>query len=83
MKTKTFLSILFITIVLTMPAFGQPYDYGDAPEGVTAYPFLPAPGVTGAFPTCINVPIATWIQHDNFGAFFGPAVDLENEGNGG
>jgi len=40
-------------------------------------------GVMGAFPTCKNVPIATWIQHTNFGAWFGPAVDLELEGNGG
>ena len=81
MKTKTsILSILFITVVLTLPAFGQYRDFGDAPEGALAYPSL---GVIGAFPTCMNVLIASWIQHTNFGAWFGPLVDFEPEGNGG
>ncbi|MFC1970296.1 GEVED domain-containing protein [Chloroflexota bacterium] len=59
---------------------GEPFDYGDAPEGALAYP---ATGVTGAFPTCKNVPIAGWIQHNNFGTWFGPAFDFESDGNHG
>ncbi|MBE0663293.1 MAG: S8 family peptidase [Bacteroidales bacterium] len=59
----------------------DPYDFGDAPEGTLAYP---ASGVLGQFPTCINVGLPnSWIQHSNFGAFFGPSVDLEPEGNAG
>jgi len=80
MKTKSLiLSILFITVVLTLPAFAQPLDFGDAPEGAPAYPG----GAIGAFPTCKTVLIATWIQHMNFGAYFGQLVDFEPEGNGG
>ncbi len=55
-------------------------EFGDAPEGALAYP---SSGVTGSFPTCVNVPIAGWIQHNNFGAYFGPAFDMEIEGNAG
>lgn len=55
-------------------------DFGDAPEGVLAYPG----GLIGTFPTCINVgPAASWIQHTNFGAWLGPAVDFETDGNAG
>jgi hypothetical protein len=54
-------------------------DFGDAPEGTLAYPS----GVIGQFPTCITVGPATWIQHTNFGAWFGPMVDFESDGNGG
>ena len=56
------------------------HDFGDAPEGVLAYP---ATGVIGQFPTCIQVGPATWVNHFNFGAGFGPAVDFENDGNAG
>jgi len=64
---------------------GQPqtemYDFGDAPEGGIAYPSL---GITGQFPTCITVgPLGHFIQHSNFGAFFGPSVDFEPDGNAG
>lgn len=55
-------------------------DYGDAPEGVIAYP---STGQMGAFPTCRLSGPVNWIEHDNFGAWFGPAVDLEQEGNAG
>jgi hypothetical protein len=56
------------------------WDFGDAPEGALAYP---ATGVSGAFPTCMNVTIAGWIQHDNFGTWFGPGFDFESDGNAG
>jgi len=55
-------------------------EYGDAPEGALAYP---STGVTGAFPTCKNVTSAGWIQHDNFGTWFGPGFDMESDGNHG
>ncbi len=55
-------------------------DFGDAPEGVLAYP---SNGVSGQFPTCKTVGPATWVQHNNFGAFFGPIVDFEADGNAG
>ena len=55
-------------------------ECGDAPEGALAYP---ATGVTGAFPTCKDVPIAGWVQHNNFGTWFGPSFDFEWDGNHG
>ncbi|MBE0663292.1 MAG: T9SS type A sorting domain-containing protein [Bacteroidales bacterium] len=59
----------------------QEFDFGDAPEDALAYP---ASGMLGQFPTCINVgPPGSFIQHNNFGAFFGPSVDFEPEGNAG
>ena len=58
----------------------QPLDFGDAPEGALAYL---SPAVIGAFPTCITVGPALWVEHDNFGAYFGPLVDFELDGNGG
>ncbi|MCX6672107.1 MAG: hypothetical protein NTX92_09335 [Euryarchaeota archaeon] len=57
-------------------------EYGDAPEG-TNHVAYPATGVTGAFPTCMGCGPASWIQHNNFGAWFGPAFDFEMEGNAG
>ncbi len=72
-------AVLFLSGFILGQAFAQ-FDFGDAPEGAPAYPAM---GVTGAFPTCKNVPLAGWIQHTNFGAWFGPAVDFEAEGNGG
>jgi hypothetical protein len=57
-------------------------DFGDAPEGSNAIAY-PATGVTGSFPTCMTVGPATWIQHTNFGAWFGPSVDFEGDGNAG
>jgi len=57
-------------------------EYGDAPEGPTHIAY-PATGVTGAFPTCMGCGPALWIQHNNFGAWFGPTFDFEFEGNAG
>ncbi len=57
-------------------------EYGDAPEGSNAIAY-PATGVTGAFPTCKTIGPAGWIQHTNFGAWFGPSFDLELDGNAG
>ena len=55
-------------------------DFGDAPEGVLAYPSL---GTMGNFPTLINTGPSGWVQHTNFGAWFGPLVDFEPDGNAG
>ena len=57
-------------------------DYGDAPEGPNhvAYPLT---GITGAFPTCVGCGPAGWVQHNNFGAWFGSGFDFELEGNAG
>jgi len=61
---------------------GEPeyLDFGDAPEGGVAYPSL---GTLGIFPTCMTVGPSAWIQHDNYGAWFGPLVDSEIDGNAG
>ncbi len=57
------------------------YDFGDAPEGVLAYP---ATGLPGQFPTCKSVgPPASWIQHGLGWARFGQGWDAEPEGNAG
>ncbi|UCG49589.1 MAG: hypothetical protein JSU94_07370, partial [Phycisphaerales bacterium] len=55
-------------------------EFGDAPEGALAYP---STCKMGAFPTCVTIGPAGWIEHNNFGAFFGPMVDFEPDGNGG
>jgi hypothetical protein len=55
-------------------------EYGDAPDGVLAYP---ASGIFGNFPTCMNVAATGHVSHFNFGAVLGPSVDFENEGNAG
>ncbi len=65
---------------LTTQETGPSMDFGDAPEGALAYP---ASGIVGQYPTCMNVGPAGWVQHTNFGAYFGPMVDLEPDGNGG
>jgi hypothetical protein len=53
-------------------------EYGDAPEGVLAYPN----GVNGAFPTCILTGPAGYVYHaPNHIAFFGPDEDYEYDGN--
>jgi hypothetical protein len=57
-------------------------DYGDAPEGPAAFAY-PASGVLGSFPTCVGCGPALWVQHNNFGGWFGPGFDFEFEGNGG
>jgi hypothetical protein len=55
-------------------------EFGDAPESALAYP---SSGIAGSFPTCMNTGPAGWIQHNNFGAWFGPSFDFETEGNAG
>ncbi|MCK5565761.1 MAG: DNRLRE domain-containing protein [Planctomycetes bacterium] len=59
-------------------------DYGDAPEGVLAYP--PATTV-GGFPTCITVGPAGYVEHGLCWAHFEmippPGFDFEIDGNGG
>ena len=55
-------------------------EFGDAPEGSLAYP---SSATLGAFPTCKNCGPVGWIQHNNFGAFFGPTFDFEIDGNAG
>ncbi len=94
-KTKLIsimLAALFITL-LQLPTItsntNQPktnpkdfFDFGDAPEGPGAIAY-PSTMMIGSFPTCISCGPAPWIQHNNFGAFFGPTVDMEPEGNGG
>jgi C1A family cysteine protease len=72
---------LSLSFIITGNPPDQPFDYGDAPEGALAYP---ASGVIGQFPTCTNVgPPGSFIRHNNFGAFFGPLVDFEPDGNAG
>ncbi len=62
-------------------AGGDDRDFGDAPEGVIAYP---NEGVVGMFPTCVGVGPASWIEHDSRGQmYFGAKVDVEVDGNGG
>lgn len=57
------------------------FDFGDAPEGAIAYP---ASGITGNFPTCMNVGNpGTYVKHAAGGTYFGPLADLEPEGNQG
>ncbi len=79
---------LAFTITADEPPETGDMDFGDAPEGdpqqpgtAIAYPSL---GVQGKFPTCITVgPPNSWIQHTNFGAWFGNTVDFEFDGNAG
>ena len=53
-------------------------EYGDAPEGARALAY--PSGVTGSFPTCWSAGPAGWVQHNNFGAYFGPAFEFEADG---
>jgi hypothetical protein len=57
-------------------------EYGDAPEGPSHIAY-PATGVPGAFPTCMGCGPSSWVQHNNFGAWFGQGFDFEFEGNAG
>jgi hypothetical protein len=76
MKTKSFLPLLLLFSPALVFAQGS-REFGDAPEGVLAYP---ATGLTGAFPTCKTVLVAGFVQHFNFGAYF-LTFDLESDGN--
>jgi len=63
-------------------------DFGDAPEGdagalhrALAYP---SSCQQGFFPTCIQVgPLGSFVRHTIGGAYFGPLVDGEPDGNAG
>lgn len=79
---KTFSAIYFFVLCFLCTAFvySQPYEYGDAPEMVIAYP---STGTIGLFPTCKTVGTNTFVQHNNFGAVLGPTFDLESDGNAG
>jgi len=59
---------------------GDEFEFGDAPEMALAYPSL---NTMGTFPTCMNEPVAGWIQHNDVSAWFGPQADLEPDGNAG
>jgi hypothetical protein len=82
MKKALFAAIMTVLMTGVVPAHAIPpeIDFGDAPEGALAYL---SPAVLGSFPTCITVGPLSWIDHTNFGAFFGPMVDFEPDGNGG
>ncbi len=71
-----------IKLISNFPKIQEEFDYGDAPEGLNkmAYPSL---GITGSFPTCKDCGPGLWVEHKNFGAYFGSKVDLETEGNAG
>jgi len=81
--TTSRLIILVITILLasSLAMAQQDGEYGDAPEGVLAYP---ATGVIGMFPTCVGVGPAGFAYHAPWPyQFFGPLKDFEMDGNAG
>jgi len=58
-----------------------PYEYGDAPEGIMAYPDL---GVVGSFPTLKDDGPAGFVRHGTSGQMYlGYEVDYETDGNTG
>lgn len=76
-----------LMILLAVPAVAQlDGEYGDAPEGVLAYP--PPVNVMGSFPTCVQVGPAPWIYHGplcwaHFPGMMPPPFDFEIDGNAG
>ncbi|MBP6978645.1 MAG: hypothetical protein PHD61_10235 [Bacteroidales bacterium] len=70
----------YVSFFHTSYLMAQLREFGDAPEGVLAYP---ATGLTGWFPTCKALGPAGWVEHDNWGAVLGPAFEFDGEGNGG
>ena len=75
---KNLLFTCACVMLLTGMATAQGLEFGDAPEGVIAYPKL---GTIGSFPTCKTVGPSLWIQHTNFGANLGLSFDYEVDGN--
>lgn len=78
------LGAALITLLAGAPAeaVGPQGDYGDAPEGAPAYPWI---GIVGKFPTCFGGAYG-FIRHQvqaNAPLFLGPLVDYENDGNAG
>lgn len=53
-------------------------EFGDAPEGVFAYP-----GVIGDFPTCLGGPAGFVFHGPSDLVYFGPTIDWEPDGNAG
>lgn len=82
-RVLSFAFLLVPGIALAGGGHPGPGDWGDAPEGVLAYP---ASGVGGAFPTCFGGP-AGFIYHGNPGPavdmYWGFTVDDEIDGNAG
>jgi PKD repeat protein len=76
-KTDIMIRDKYIRVDVPLPT----HDYGDAPEGVIAYP---ATGVIGNFPTCKGVGPAGYIEHGgNHDTFLGNHSDFEDDGNEG
>jgi len=78
---------ILILVLSATPSAGQVFtEFGDAPEGFTAYPWL---GVGGRFPTCEFGGPAGYIKHFHPGMpmtaplHLGPDSDPEPDGNGG
>ncbi len=85
--TRQVLTTFVIVLVVAQFAWAddQPHavegEYGDAPEGVLAYP---ATGVVGSFPTCVGVGPAGYVYHAPWPyQFLGPMKDFEMDGNAG
>jgi len=84
-RAYAFGALVLLAAAVPLPAqAGDLGEWGDAPEGVIAYPSL---AVTGAFPTCQNVGPAMWVYHGAlcWAHFPGgpPPFDFETEGNAG
>ena len=65
---------------LTTEAGEDEREYGDAPEASLGYP---STALISQFPTCKNSGQSGWIEHNNFGAWFGTTFDFELDGNAG
>lgn len=63
----TTLAALFLLAMVADPARAQNLDYGDAPEGVLAYP---STGTLGQFPTCLQSGQSGFVRHALGGARF-------------
>lgn len=71
---------LDMAFVINGSAEPENREFGDAPEDALAYP---STGTNGQFPTCITCGTDGYIQHNNFGAWFGPTFEFETDGNAG
>ncbi|MHC4647555.1 MAG: DUF7901 domain-containing protein [Planctomycetota bacterium] len=76
---------LDLAFVITGEAEPEDLEYGDAPEGDTVNPVVayPSLSVNGWFPSCKTVLTAGYVEHNNFGAWFGPQFDFESDGDAG
>ncbi len=79
--TSVMMTVLLVLLANAVMAQQQEGEWGDAPEGVLAYPLS---GVIGQFPTCATVGPSLFVYHGPLGwAWFGPGVDFEMDGNAG